>query len=715
MESGLDWDSEKMLDVYIYDYMVKKNLHEAAEIFARDANVCNNAVVINEPYGFLTEWWTMFWSIYSSRVLESPQAMENSNVKPTQMMENKQQIINHRVPNLDMNQQSAMQFSPNMNFNKTLVQPGSSLEASRLPVEDFNPDLHHCNVGILTPSKPSSSHASHFQQQVPKKSQQQNSRESSSGVNLGRYECTDTTLCGIPKPMLPRAGLHDAGLGKGANQMLLNGWSMTECGQSSPSASFPVLNSLLPVSNQQQQFPTSIDHHQQDLVSHVIAKAQVKKISVLQGSTNNLGNLLCTDDTNGTDGQAMVPRRQTSEQRISVPIEQTAEQKRVVRMGQNAEQQQNDQQTQQQLPKSGRKRKNLSASQAVENSLDGNDTEVEKPSDLDMESLLFHDDDNTGMGTTSTSFRKFQRSSTPCGIKDQKGFSFEEVASVNSSNGEILCCHFSTDGQFVASAGHERKVLLWRMSSFDFVDTAESHSHIISDIRFRPNSSTFATSSFDKTVQIWDANKPSKSLFKLLGHTEQVTSLDFHPRKMDVLCSCDSNDEIRLWNFRQFACTRIFKGATRQVRFQPQFGNLLAAASGNRIGLFEVETNSLQCYLEGHTEEVRSICWDSSGRYLASVSEDSARVWAVLSGGKCIYELHSIGNKYESCTFHPVYSLLVVIGSYKSIILWNPTDRSSKPMTVATAHNGIVSALADCPQSQMIASVSHDQCVKLWR
>lgn len=36
-------------------------------------------------------------------------------------------------------------------------------------------------------------------------------------------------------------------------------------------------------------------------------------------------------------------------------------------------------------------------------------------------------------------------------------------------------------------------------------------------------------------------------------------------------------------------------------------------------------------------------------------------------------------------------------------------------MTVATAHNGIVSALADCPQSQMIASVSHDQCVKLWR
>ncbi|KAG5529394.1 hypothetical protein RHGRI_029946 [Rhododendron griersonianum] len=80
------------------------------------------------------------------------------------------------------------------------------------------------------------------------------------------------------------------------------------------------------------------------------------------------------------------------------------------------------------------------------------------------------------------------------------------------------------------------------------------------------------------------------------------------------------------------------QGATRQVRFQPRLGKLLVDASGNRIGLFDVETNILQCYLVGHVKEVRSICWDSSGRYIASVSEESARVWAFASGG---YELQS--------------------------------------------------------------------------
>lgn len=39
--------------MYIYDYMVKKNLHAAAEIFARDANVCNNAVgMFSHPHSF---------------------------------------------------------------------------------------------------------------------------------------------------------------------------------------------------------------------------------------------------------------------------------------------------------------------------------------------------------------------------------------------------------------------------------------------------------------------------------------------------------------------------------------------------------------------------------------------------------------------------------------------------------------------------------------
>ncbi|KAA3489123.1 transcriptional corepressor LEUNIG-like isoform X1 [Gossypium australe] len=293
------------------------------------------------------------------------------------------------------------------------------------------------------------------------------------------------------------------------------------------------------------------------------------------------------------------------------------------------------------------------------------------------------------------------------------GFTFEEVSCLHSCKSKVLSCHFSSDGKLLASAGHEKKVvLIWNMETLDFVRTAEGHSLLITDVRFRPSSTIFATSSFDKTVQLWDSTKPSKSLFKLVGHAEQVLSLDFHPRKTDLLCSCDSNNEMRLWNINQRSCVHVSKSATKQVRFQPRPGKLIATASGNVVNVIDAETNKPLSCLKGHNKEVLSICWDPSGKYFASISEDSARMWSV-SGGECLHELRSTGNKFQSCTFHPGYSQLLVIGGYQCLELWNPVE-SNKTWTVE-AHRGLISSLADCLQTEMVASASHDQCVKIWK
>ncbi|RWV97716.1 hypothetical protein GW17_00039479 [Ensete ventricosum] len=43
------------------------------------------------------------------------------------------------------------------------------------------------------------------------------------------------------------------------------------------------------------------------------------------------------------------------------------------------------------------------------------------------------------------------------------------------------------------------------------------------------------------------------------GHTSHVTSLDFHPKEMDILCSCDDNGEIRYWSCDKHMCKRVSK------------------------------------------------------------------------------------------------------------------------------------------------------------
>ncbi|KAL8460458.1 hypothetical protein ACS0TY_032125 [Phlomoides rotata] len=199
----------------------------------------------------------------------------------------------------------------------------------------------------------------------------------------------------------------------------------------------------------------------------------------------------------------------------------------------------------------------------------------------------------------------------------------------------------------------------------------------------------------------------------LVGHEDQVMSVDFHPKSPNLLCSCDSNDIIRIWNLKDSSCLGFHKGGNTQVRFQPRQGNLLAAATGNTINLLNVETGVIQHCFKGHEKEIRSMCWDVCGEYLVSTSKDSTRIWSLVTGGKCIHELHIGGVDFTSCTFHPGYTQVVAIGSYQNIYMWNPT-MGSKTWTFP-AHQGIVSAMSNAPDTNLMASVSHDQWIKLWR
>lgn len=70
-------------------------------------------------------------------------------------------------------------------------------------------------------------------------------------------------------------------------------------------------------------------------------------------------------------------------------------------------------------------------------------------------------------------------------------------------------------------------------------EASQGHSHLILHVSFGPSSTVVSTSSFDRTVKIWDV---------VWFLTEQ-------------------------------------REATKQIRFQPQFGKLLATSAGNMVDI----------------------------------------------------------------------------------------------------------------------------------
>ncbi|KAK7279000.1 hypothetical protein RJT34_24041 [Clitoria ternatea] len=779
------WEADKMLDVYIYDYLVKKKLHNTAKAFMTEGKVSPDPVAIDAPGGFLFEWWSVFWDIFIARTNEKHSEtaaayLEAQQIKAKEQQLQMQQLQLMRQAQLQRRDSNHPPLGGPVNAITTEGVLGQST-ASALAAKMYEERMKHSNpmdtetsqplldarMALLKPTnhpgqivQGNSGSVTAALQQIQARSQQ-TPQDIKGDVNMGTMQRSlpmDPSIYG-QGGMQSKPGIANAGLNPGVGGLTLKGWPLTGIEQIRPGFGAQVQKPLLQSANQFQLLP---QQQQQQLLAQVQAQGTIGSSPVYGDMDPQRLRGLARGSLNVKDGQSIA-----NEGSIGSPMQSTSSKINMPPIQQSTSQQQQDPLHPQQLVQNNRKRKGPTSSGAANSTGTGNTLGpsnsqpstpsthtpgdgVAMPGNLQnvagvSKGLMMYGNDGAGGLASSTNqllqddmehfgdvgslddnvesflsqddgdgrdlFGTLKRNPSEHATDAPKGFSFSEVSSIRKSNSKVVCCHFSSDGKILASAGHDKKVVIWNVETLKTESTPEEHNLIITDVRFRPNSTQLATSSFDTTVRLWDAADPSFSLQAYSGHTSHVVSLDFHPKKNDVFCSCDDNNEIRFWNISQYSCTRVFKGGSTQVRFQPRIGHLLAAASGNVVSLFDVETDRQMHTLQGHSAEVHCVCWDTNGDYLASVSQESVKVWS-LASGECIHELISSGNMFHSCVFHPSYSTLLVIGGYQSLELWNMAE--NKCMTIP-AHECVISALAQSPVTGMVASASHDKSVKIWK
>ncbi|CDP03866.1 unnamed protein product [Coffea canephora] len=774
-----NWEADKMLDVYIHDYLLKRKLHNSAKAFMTEGKVATDPVAIDAPGGFLFEWWSVFWDIFIARTNEKHSEAAAAYIETQQMKarEHQQQLQLQQLQLMQQRNAQLQRRDPNhpplggsinaLNSEGIMGQPSASVLAMKMYEErmkhphsmdsDTSPALIDANRMALLKSA-----TNHQGQLVQGNSggmsaalqQMQGRPQLTADIKTeGSMGATQKSLPMDPSSIYGQAilqsksGLGSAGLNQGVTGLPLKGWPLTGIEQLRPSLGLQVQKP-----NLQNQNQFLLASQQQQVLAQAPSQGSL-------GSSPNFGfGGLPRGNFNPKDGQP--PRNDGS---ICSPVQSNSPKMKMTQMQQSSSQQQEQlqQQQQQQLQQSNRKRKQHSSSGPGNSTGTGNTVgpspnsppsthtpgdgmttsssmqhvnsvpksfmygadgaggiasptnqldDLENFGDVgpledNVESFLSHD------GGDANIYGTLKQTLTEHKTESSKSFSFGEVGCIRTRN-KVLCCHFSSDGKLLASAGHDKKAVLWNMHTLQTESTKEEHQYLITDVRFRPNSTQLATASFDKSVRLWDAANPSYCLQAYTGHASHILSLDFHPKKNDLFCFCDSNNEIRFWNTSPFSCAQISKqGGSAQVRFQPITGHLLAAASDKVVTIYDVENDRQTHSFQGHSGVVNYLCWDLNGDYLASVSEDSVKVWS-LASGECIHELSSNGNQFHSCVFHPNYSALLVIGGLRSLELWNMVE--NKSMTVP-AHENIIAALAQSPVTGMVASASHDSSVKLWK
>lgn len=548
-----------------------------------------------------------------------------------------------------------------------------------------------------------------------------------------------------------KSGLGSAGLNQGVTSLPLKGWPLTGIDQLRPGLGVQVPKPNLSTQNQ-----------------YLLASQQQQVLAQAQAQQNSLGNSNYGDmdprrlsglprgSLNAKDGQS-----NRNDGSISSQMQSGSPKMKMAQSQQSLSQQQ-EQLQQHQLQQSNRKRKQASSSGPANSTGTGNTagpspnspssthtpgdalntaSSMQHVNNVQKSMMMYGTEATGGLGSSSNLLDDIDRFGDVGALDDNvesflsndagdggnlygtikqspaeeqkessKTFTFAEFSCIRTRN-IVTSCHFSSDGKLLASAGEDKKVTLWNMDSLRTEHTPEEHKLVITDVRFRPNSSQLATASCDKSVRLWDAANPTYCVQEYSGHSSAIMSLDFHPKKTDFFCFCDSENEIRYYNITSSSCTRVSKGGNAKVRFQPGSGQLLAAASDKVVSIFDVETDRQIYSLQGHPEPVNNICWDTTGDMLASISPNLVKIWN-LTSGECVQELNSTGNQFYSGLFHPSYATLLVVGGISSLELWNMAE--NKSMTIP-AHENVISALAECAATGMVASASRDNSVKLWK
>ncbi|KAF4510496.1 hypothetical protein G6O67_002376 [Ophiocordyceps sinensis] len=212
-------------------------------------------------------------------------------------------------------------------------------------------------------------------------------------------------------------------------------------------------------------------------------------------------------------------------------------------------------------------------------------------------------------------------------------------------------------------------------------------SHSIRSIAWNPLGTLVATGSIDKTLRVWNPEKPHvKFSTELKGHGASVEKVAFNPTKDAELCSVSSDGVVKFWDVRTKACFNEVKGLgdALSLVWAPDGQTLLV---GNKDDNVFVLSPSQPNLISSHQQPMQTnqiaFCWGGD-KIFSTTSEGRTRI-LTYPGFEPVFKytyhpeprefmLHGHTSSCLTAEMQPTARYLATGGSDSIISLWDTTD-----------------------------------------
>ncbi|GBF89870.1 U4,U6 small nuclear ribonucleoprotein [Raphidocelis subcapitata] len=269
-------------------------------------------------------------------------------------------------------------------------------------------------------------------------------------------------------------------------------------------------------------------------------------------------------------------------------------------------------------------------------------------------------------------------------------------------------CAFSPDGSLLAACGWGGAVNLWRATDSANVARVRgfrAHPERATGIAWHPQATVsqpegaanILTGCADGSAALFALD--GQQLQKLEGHTERLGRVAWHPMGQHVATS-SFDMTWRLWDAETGACLLEQEGHSRgvyAVAFQGD-GALAGSVGLDAIGrIWDCRTGRSVHVLEGHVKQILCIDFSPNGYMVATGSDDhSVRVWD-LRKKACAYVVPAHRSLVSAVRWQPGDGHYLISSSYDATIkVWSTRDWTL--LKVLAGHEGKVMAADVAPQ-----------------
>uniref|UniRef100_A0A7S0HDQ7 Ubiquitin-like domain-containing protein n=1 Tax=Hanusia phi TaxID=3032 RepID=A0A7S0HDQ7_9CRYP len=277
---------------------------------------------------------------------------------------------------------------------------------------------------------------------------------------------------------------------------------------------------------------------------------------------------------------------------------------------------------------------------------------------------------------------------------------------------------WTPNGDRLVSGSRDSTIKVWSMQMMSDAQM-QGHKQGVNSVSFNPGTSNVVvTSSYDRTIQLWDASTGKKKGEPLRGQSGWPGSLVWSPSS-SLLASGSDNNDIKIWTAEGEVKANL-KGhrmAVTSLAFNPLDENMLASCSTDKtIRLWDIASASqVGEAMEGHEGWVLSLAFRrSDGAMLVSgASDKTVRVWNV-SERKEVGKLEGHTGRINCVAFSPTDPNLAASASEdRTIRLWNTSTMEAvgKPLE---GHTAFINQMLFLPDGETIAASSRDNVILRW-